>query len=164
MSKVATIIQGCALRWINRRPVGARSGASLRCKNQCAIASRRGTALVVVLAGLAVTTIMFIAAMKLIVVQHKTIELNLRQIQASWLAESGVERAVARLAADAKYRGETWKVSAADLGGRDDGTVAIRAEPVAGKADRRTIRVQADYPADPMQRVRETREVTIRNP
>ncbi len=129
--------QGCALRWGNRRPFGA---------------PRCGSALVVVLVGLAVTTLLFMAAMKMILVQRKTIELNARQIQAGWLADSGIERAIARLAADANYRGETWKVSAEDLGGRDGGIITIKAEQVPGKTDRRAVKVEADYPPEPEQR------------
>jgi hypothetical protein len=101
----------------------------------------------------------------MILVQHKTIELNARQIQAGWLAESGVQRAEARLAADAHYRGETWKISAADFGNEsavDDGLVTIRVEPVAGKPDRRAVHVEADFPFDPVQRARETRDTIIK--
>jgi Tfp pilus assembly protein PilX len=123
---------------------------------------RRGVALIVVLAGMAVAAVMFLAATKLILVQRRTVELNSRQIQAGWLAESGVQRAAARLAADASYRGETWTISAEELDGRDDGAVTIRVEPVPGKPDRRAVHVQADYPSDAQQRVRETREATIR--
>ena len=69
---------------------------------------------------------------------------------------------VVRLAADANYRGETWKISAADLEGRDDATVAIRVKLVPGKADRRAVRVQADYPSDPQQlAVEQLREASI---
>ena len=77
-----------------------------------------------------------------------------RQTQADWLAESGIECAAARLAADPKYRGETWNVSAAELGGRDDGTVAIRVEDLPGRPGSRAIRVEADYATDPAQRTR----------
>jgi hypothetical protein len=104
---------------------------------------------------------MFITTMKLFLVQQKTIELNARQIQAGWLAESGIQRAAARLAADANYRGETWNVSAEDLGGRDAGAVAIRVEQPPGKPDRRTVHVEADYPSDPQQRARVMRDATL---
>ena len=123
---------------------------------------RTGTALVVVLVALAVTTLLFMAAMKMILVERKTIELSSRQIRAGWLADSGVERAAARLAADAKYRGETWNVSAEDLGGRDGGKITIKVEQVPGKADRRAVHVEADYPPEPEQRARETRDVTVK--
>ena len=122
---------------------------------------KQGAALIVVLAGLAVTMVMFLAAMKLILVQRKSIELTAWRIQANWLAESGIQRAAARLAADANYRGESWNVSAEELGGRDGGAVTIRVEPTPDKADRRTVRVDADYPSDPQQRARVTRDVTL---
>jgi type II secretory pathway component PulK len=123
---------------------------------------RKGTALILVLVGLGVTTLIFMAAMKMILVQRKSIELNSRQIQSRWLAESGIERAAARLAADAKYEGETWNVSAEDLGGRDGGKVTIKVEQVPGKPGRRTVHVEADYPPEPELRARETRDVTLR--
>jgi hypothetical protein len=124
--------------------------------------NRRGVALIVVLAGLAVTMVMFLAATKLILVQRKTIELTARQIQASWLAESGVQRAAARLAADANYRGETWNVSAEELGGRSGGSVTIHVEQPPDQPGRRTVHIDADFPSDPQQRARVSREITIR--
>jgi hypothetical protein len=122
----------------------------------------RGTALILVLVGLAVTTLIFMAAIKMILIQRKTIELNSRQIQARWLAESGVERAAARLAADAKYEGETWNISAQELGGRDGGKVNIKVEEVPDKPDHRKVHIEADYPTEPELRARETRDVTLR--
>jgi type II secretory pathway component PulK len=123
---------------------------------------RNGTALVVVLAALAVATLLFMAAMKMILIQRKTIELGSRQLQAGLLAESGIQRAAARLAADKDYHGESWKIAAEDLGGRDGGIVTIKVEPVSGKADRRAVDVKADFPPEPDQRARETREVIIK--
>lgn len=128
---------------------------------------RCGAALIVVLAGLSLAAVTFLAVTRMILIQHKTIELSARQIQAAWLAESGVQRAAARLAANATYRGETWKLSAADLGGGqrapvDDASVTIRVEPVPGKPDRRAVSVQADFPSDPVLRAREKRAVELR--
>ena len=110
---------------------------------------KKGVALVVVLIGLAVTTTIFLSVLKLIAVQRQSVELQTRQIQAGWLAESAVERAVARLSAEADYRGETWNISAQDLGGRDAATIKIHVDDVPGKPDRRTVRVEADYPDNP---------------
>jgi type II secretory pathway component PulK len=121
----------------------------------------RGAALVVVLIGMAVATVIFLSVLKLIAVQRQSVELQARQIQAGWLAESALERAAARLSADGNYRGETWNISAQDLGGRDGAAIAIRVEDVPGKADRRTIHVEADYPDDPNQRARQSREVIV---
>ena len=122
---------------------------------------KKGAALVMILIVLAVATAIFLASLKLLVVQRQSIELESQRIQAGWLAQSGVDRAAARLAAEPQYRGETWDISAEDLGGRDGGTVAIRIENVSGKPDRRRLHVVADYPSDTEQRARETREVTI---
>jgi type II secretory pathway component PulK len=120
-----------------------------------------GAALIVVLVGMAVTTMIFLSVLKLIAVERQSIELQTRQSQAGWLAESAVQRAVARLSADAGYHGETWNISAQELGGRDAATITIRVADVAGKTDRRTVRVEADYPADPYQRARQGRELIV---
>ncbi len=121
----------------------------------------KGVALVVVLIGMAMATMIFLSVLKLIAVQRQSVELQSRQIQAGWLAESAVQRAAARLSAEANYRGETWNISAQDLGGRDGATIAIRVDDVAGKPDRRTVHVEADYPDDPYQRARQSREVIV---
>ena len=125
---------------------------------------RRGAVLVVVLIGLAVTTTIFLSVLKLIAVERQAVELQTRQIQAGWLAESAVQRAAARLATAANYRGETWHISARELGGRDAATITIRVDDVPGKTDRRTVHVEADYPDDPSQRAREGRNVIVRIP
>ena len=123
--------------------------------------TRRGTALVVVLIGMAVATMIFLSVLKLIAVQRQSVELQTRQIQAGWLAESAIERAAARHSADATYRGETWNISAQDIAGRDGATIAIRVDDVPGKPDRRSVHVEADYPADPYQRARQICEVIV---
>jgi type II secretory pathway component PulK len=120
-----------------------------------------GTALILVLVGLVVATSIFLSVLKWIAVQRQSIELQGWQTQAGWLAESAIQRASARLAAEATYRGETWSISPKDLGGRDGATVAIRVNDVAGKPDRRAIHVEADYPSDPLQRVRQARDVIV---
>lgn len=76
-----------------------------------------------------------------------------RQHQAAWLAEAGVERAVARLRAAPAYTGETWDVPAATLDGDRGGRVEIRVQPLAGQP-RRRIQVTADFPNDPVYRHR----------
>lgn len=84
-----------------------------------------------------------------------------RSIQADWLAESGLARASARLSESGDYRGETWDLAAADLGGRDGGRVVIVVEPSAGRPDRRLVHVRADYPTDPTRRARRTLRAII---
>ena len=121
----------------------------------------RGAALITVLVGMAVATTIFLAVLRLIAVQRQSVDLQFRQIQAGWLAESALQRASARLSAEANYRGETWNISPQDIGGRDGAAIAIRVENVAGKSDRRKIHVEADYPDDRFQRARQVREVIV---
>jgi hypothetical protein len=122
---------------------------------------RRGAAAILVLVGLAVVTLIFLSILKLIAVQRQSVELQTRQVQAAWLADSGVQRARARLTADSGYHGETWNIPAQEIGGRDGAAIVIRVEEVAGKPDRRTIHVEANYPDDPIQRSRQSRELVV---
>ena len=121
----------------------------------------KGMALIVVLIGLAVATTIFLAVLKLIAVQRQTVELQTRQIQAGWLAESGVQRASARLSVEASYRGETWNIPAQDIGGRDGAAIVIRVDEIAGQPARRMVHVEADYPNDPYLRARQSREAIV---
>jgi len=120
--------------------------------------------MVVVLIGMAVATMIFLSVLKLIALQRQSVELQTRQIQAGWLAESGVQRASARLAAEANYRGETWTIPAQDIGGRDSASIAIRVDGIPAKLDRRAVHVEADYPNDPDQRARQVRDIVVPAP
>ena len=122
---------------------------------------RKGALLVLLLVGMAVAATIFFSVLKLIAVQRQTVELQTRQMQAGWLADSAVERTSARLASQAGYRGETWTVLPQDLGGLDGASIAVRVEEVPGRPDRRAIHVNADYPPDPSRRVRQSREVIV---
>jgi Tfp pilus assembly protein PilV len=84
-----------------------------------------------------------------------------QRLQADWLAESGLERAAARLAAKLDYSGEVWNIAAAELSGPDGARVEIRVSPVAGRAGSRRVTVAADFPADPFRRSRVTEEMVL---
>jgi hypothetical protein len=81
------------------------------------------------------------------------------QLQAVWLAESAVERAVSRLATDADFRQETWSLGPDELGGRLGGTADIRVTALPDS--RLNIRVTVEYPNHPDHRVRYRRDVTV---
>lgn len=93
--------------------------------------------------------------------RHSELRVAERRLQAEWLAESALDRASARLAADREYRGETWVIPAADVGGRDGGSVRIEVRPVPDHPDRRAIHARADYPTDEARRARRSRTLTI---
>ena len=124
--------------------------------------SRRGAVLVAVLVCLVVIALMAATLLRLGLTRRARIRSEERTWQAEWLAESGLERASARLAADPAYRGETWDVSAADLGGRWRGRVVLEVEPVdrPGPPTFR-VRSRADYPSDDPPGARRTREVLV---
>lgn len=94
--------------------------------------------------------------------EHQRLALEAYRMQAMRLAESGVSRAVARLAADPQYDGERWTVSAADLGGRHAAEVTIRVTS-ASEASRRHVEAIARYPVDSDRRAQVTRRRDIPN-
>jgi type II secretory pathway component PulK len=120
---------------------------------------RRGAILVVVLVCLAIAAVLFVMLAKQAITERRAVQNHYWGVQAQWLAEAGVERAVSRLAANADYSGETWNISADELSGSDAAVVRIRAEKTADRPDRRTIHVEADYPDDPQHRCRKTKDV-----
>ena len=123
-------------------------------------ARRRGLALVPALACL-VVVILFCGILVRQVSTHRALVRDEeRRVQVEWLAESALARASARLAADRGYKGETWNIAAAELGGQA-GAVQITVETVKDQAARRRVRVQADFPRDAEQRARASKTLTV---
>jgi hypothetical protein len=118
---------------------------------------------VVVLVCLLVMTLICGSLLRLIHAQRALVRNQERTLQADWLAESALRRAVLRLNVDPAYRGETWKLSADDLGGRIPGVVTIQVEPRRDpqETSRRLVTVQADFPIELPQRIRTRRHVLV---
>jgi type II secretory pathway component PulK len=130
------------------------------------VSSSRGLTVVAVLVCLIIITLVSGTVLKIGLAQRELARAQERRLQAEWLAESGAQRAMARLAADSTYKGETWSVSAQDLGqseriSESAATVAIAVERDAADPARRRVIVTADYPRDPPRRARHTRELMI---
>jgi Tfp pilus assembly protein PilX len=137
--------------------------------------SRRGLTTVAVLVCLIVITLIGAALLKVGLAQRKEIRSQEHRLQAEWLAESGLDRALSQLAADGNYRGEEWPIGAQDLsfaGGPSAGqsagstaqptaTITITVNRLSENVNRRRIRVQADYPLDPAARSRHTKQMLI---
>jgi Tfp pilus assembly protein PilV len=123
---------------------------------------RRGLTVIAVLVCLLVMMTLGAALLRVALQERDSNRDQERRLQAEWLVESGLERARARLAADAGYAGETWSLSAADLGLAEaraaagapeksdhaPGVVTISVDRPAGAIGRLRVRVQADYPRD----------------
>ena len=124
-------------------------------------APRRAAVTVLVLVCLVVIALIGGTLLRTGLAQRRRIRAEERRLQAGWLAEAGLERAAARLDEDPAYRGETWEVPAAELGGPWPATVTIAVEPVAARPGRRSVRVQADYPNRDEPRAREHRDAVL---
>jgi len=107
---------------------------------------RRGMTAVAVLVCLIIITMIAGAVVKVALAGRDQVRAQERRLQAEWLAEAGIQRALARLAADPRYRGETWEIAARDLDSADAATVAITVEPAPGDAKSRQVRARADFP------------------
>lgn len=137
--------------------------------------SRRALTTIAVLACLIVITLITAVLLKVGLAQRSEVRSREHRLQAEWLAESGLDRALARLATDRSYSGEKWSIDAQGLAfssspttGQPSGAAAppaamvtIVVDRVAQQANRRHIRVQADYGLDPPARSRHTKQVLI---
>jgi len=121
----------------------------------------RGAVLLVAVVLIAVASVIFLSLLRLSVAQRGRVESEAWQLQAAWLAESALERAAARLADEPDYQGETWTLSAEDLGTRHGAAVTIQTETMAEQRQRRLIRVEADYPDRPQRRARCSKQVVV---
>ena len=122
---------------------------------------RRGAFTVVVLICLLLSAMLLASLLKLALLQDGQSACIQMRLQAGWLADSGLERAAARLAADPAYAGETWTIDADRLGGPDAAVVVIRVERNESQTQRRLVVIEAVYPAEGTQQARLTRQTTI---
>jgi hypothetical protein len=125
---------------------------------------RRGLAIIPALVCLLLVTLLSGLLLRQVTTRRATARSEERRMQAEWLAESGLARASARMAAEHGYRGETWEVAPEALGG---GAGVVRITVDAGDRegrsarDRFLIRVEADYPRDDVRRARASKTLTI---
>jgi hypothetical protein len=137
--------------------------------------SRPALTTVAVLVCLILIMLIGAALLKVGVAQRELGRGQERRLQAEWLVESGLDRALARLAADPTYAGESWPIQARDLslpdgtasaevsaaGSRPAGMITISVARVPASANRRRIHVRADYPLDPSRRSRQSKQILI---
>jgi hypothetical protein len=121
-------------------------------------------ALVLVLACLTAVMVLFAAWLRILATEHRHIRAASHSVQAEFLADSGVARAVAQLAANANYTGETWQIDARTLAATAGATVTIRVAAVGDQPRARRLTVAAEFPSTGTQRARRTRQITIELP
>lgn len=125
---------------------------------------RRALISIIMMVGLIVIGIMAGGVIRVLAARRATIRAEERALQAETIADSGVSRALARLAADASYPGETWEIPASALEGRGPARVAIQLGPEPSDPAARRLVVVADLLASPQRPVRRSRTLTIPTP
>jgi hypothetical protein len=88
------------------------------------------------------------ALLRLAVAHRRQVVQEQMRLQADWLAEAAIERAVYRLALDREYTGETWAFTAEELGGDRSGEATIDVSETREAPGVRRISVRATYPTD----------------
>ena len=129
------------------------------------VTARRGAALIVALVTLLVVMLITATLIRSLLVAHKQARLRQNGLQAEWLAEAAVARAVAQLDSRPEYNGETWSADLGEIGtatGPQGGGIAeIRVQEIEKPRGRVRIIVEAHYPNDPQQRATSHREYTV---
>jgi len=158
----------------NNQPFNRCRMYSIRTKQMKVKTSRKGGAIIVVIAFYAIAITMMGVWIRSALTHQRQISRWQQRTQTVWLAESGVRRAAARIAEDAHYEGETWHISASELGGRNAAEVVIVVEQVKNeegpevKVDQSKTLVRitatATYPFDSQQKNRITKTIIINPP
>ncbi len=123
--------------------------------------NRRGLAIVPAFVCMVLVTIFCGVLLKLAASHRVLVRSEQSKAQADWLVQSGLERASARLSADAAYRGETWEIAAKEMAGGKAAVVRIAVEPLEKSPKRRRVRVEADYPRDETLRARSSKSLNM---
>jgi type II secretory pathway component PulK len=120
-------------------------------------APRRGVVLIMVIVTVSVSMVLFGIWAKNMVNEHRRLANQQYRMQATRLAEAGVQRAIARRTADPAFTEESWSVPRESFGGAHGGTVQIR---VVAKDDA-TLRYEAtaQFPAGAARRAQVTRQI-----
>jgi len=112
-------------------------------------ADRRGIVLVAVLVTLTLVGLMGVAVTRLTVLLQRSVVNEERHLSREQLSRAAREHAAETLARDATYAGETWLVSATELGAATGARLEIHVEPVGAAVKPITValvRVQVWYP------------------
>ena len=128
-------------------------------KTPTAVATRHGATLIVAMICLLLVSMLSAVLVRTALAQREQLERDAWQLQAEWLAQSGLERALAKLDMDAAYTGETWRPAGEDSAviGRVEILVAAATEGSGG----RVLKLTVDVPDDPVNRAHIGREINL---
>jgi len=91
---------------------------------------------------------------------RQTRQIGMR-VQTEWLAESAVDRALWQMQQQPQYKGEVWKIPAAEFAGRYSAEIHIGVTPVAGDPAPGQITVRAVCTTAGGERIQRTRHWLI---
>lgn len=136
------------------------------CRRRRAEDGRRGAALVAVLVLLSVFMLLAAGWARRIVGERQEVRRWHVEVQATRLAESGLARARAQLAASAEYRGEVWEIPADSWEAGQDASVRIDVDIQDRDSDRRLVEIvaRARFPQGSERAVQRTRRALFRFP
>ncbi len=118
---------------------------------------RRGAALIVAILLMTLLVLVIGTLARVGLAERTQTRAEERRLKASWLAESGLERAWAKILADPSYVGETWEIPAEAFHESHPASVLIRVEPISDRPGARRVVARADFPKDGTSRARQTR-------
>ena len=126
--------------------------------------TRSGAVLVVALICLLLLSVLAASLTRTVLLQREQVIREEWQLQAEWLAEAAIDRAVVRMESTPDYEGEEWLPVSNE--GTPLGRVHIVLAPDESETEvsRTRINVTADVPAGTQQRVRVQRAATVRMP
>ena len=116
--------------------------------------------MLIVVITLIIITTMIGAMLQHLTLANRQMKQRARKAQATWLAESAIERAVFALRQNENYEEEVWKVTADQLGGRHSGQVAINVESSESNPSV-VVSVTAVYPESSDFRATVRKKVTV---
>lgn len=122
---------------------------------------RQGAILIIAMVALLLSSALCTAMLKTALAERRLTQREQQRMQSVWLAESGVERAAASLASNARYQGETWSVPAKELDGTHSARIVIAVANDPEHAGHRRVTVTANFPEKQPHRVRITKTIPI---
>ena len=112
-----------------------------------------GFILAVVLVVLTLLTGFAVVWTQRVLLLHRESQARTFSVQADWLAESALQKALAQFAQDDDYEGETWQLLTEELQGSNSAKIEIKVTP-GEQQNSRVIAILVDYPEDPALRQR----------
>lgn len=121
---------------------------------------RRGAILVFAMIALLVVTMLGASLMRSAMMSLRQLQREQMNLQATWLADAGCQRALSRLRQDTKYDGEDWTIPADQL---KSGAARVRITITTDheSAGQRVVTAIAEYPQKNLQSVRISKRLVL---